>query len=133
MGNLTNWVLGTTERGQSCGANSTKSSRMFRVHVPKILPLVPFGSPSLTAVALNRNCFCNAANCKPSISTSVTTANFIEIPISGYNEVIDVYHKHDDYENVLSARSHLVLGHGQAIKVEALNGNVDNLQVISKI
>ena len=134
MGNSTNWVLGTTELAKSCGNNSTGNGKTFRVFIPKVQPLMSFGSPSSVSVALNRNCFCNAANCKPSISTSITTSNFIEAPVNGYDNALSVaYEVYDEPVRIKSVHATLAASHGQSLKVSALNGNVDNLQVISKM
>lgn len=134
MGNLTNWVLGTTELAKSCGYNSTGNGKTFRVFIPKIQPLMSFGSPSSVSVALNRNCFCNASNCKPSISTTVVTSNFIEAIANGYDSTLNVYYEVlEEPLRVKSVQASLSASHGQTLKVSALNGNVDNLQVISKM
>lgn len=111
MSNLTSWKMGTTETGKSCGYNS---SRIFRVYIAKLLPLISFGSPSSKSVALNKNCFCNANTCKPSISSSVTTRNYVDIPLANNSNLDEVIN-------------------GTSLKIEILNGNIDKMYVVSRI
>ena len=111
MSNLTSWKLGTTEIGKSCGSNSGSK---FRVYIAKILPLISFGSPSAKSVTLNKGCFCNANACKPSISSNVSTRNYIEIPLA-------------DNTHIHSATN------GKLLKIEVLSGNIDKMYIVSKI
>lgn len=111
MSNLKSWKLGNTEVGKSCGYNS---GNRFRVYVGKILPMIPFGSPSSKSVALNKNCFCNNNACKPSISSNVITRNYIDIPLANNANINEA-------------------SNGRELKIELLNGNVDRMYVISRI
>ena len=87
MSNLIPWKMGTVETGKSCGYNRYNT---FRVYIAKLLPMIPFGSPSSKSVALNKNCFCNANSCKPSISNSVTTRNYVDIPLANNSNLDEV-------------------------------------------
>ena len=43
------------------------------------------------------------------------------------------YEVYDEPVRIKSVHATLAVSHGQSLKVSALNGNVDNLQVISKM
>ena len=113
MGNLVSWKLGTTEIGKSCGYNNP-SSRFFRVYVPKILPLIQFGTPTTKSVGLNRSCFCNSTSCKPSVSPNVISRNYLDIPLA-------------DNANISCTTN------DDSLKIEIFNGNVDKMYVISRL
>lgn len=57
---------------------SSPSASSFMVHFPKLMPLV---SPSDQSVrqTIPTNIFANAADCKPSVSSSVNTQGFIRV------------------------------------------------------
>jgi hypothetical protein len=114
MGNISSWSLGTTEIGKSCGYNSLAYGKNFKVYIAKILPLISFGSPSSTSVPLSKNCFCNASACKPSVASSVTSRNYIDIPMG-------------DDSNIYASSS------GRELKIGIVNGNVDKMYIINKL
>lgn len=109
MSNLKSWTLGTIEIGKSCGSNTSGSS--FHIYIAKLLPLISFGRPSKKSVSLNRNCFCNTSACKPSVASRVTSTNYVDIPLSTNTFITET-------------------SHGEEVKIEIFNGNVDNMYVL---
>ena len=111
--NLSAWSLGTVETGKSCGAHNMKSSTVWKVHSPKILPMVPFGKAKTTPVSLNKNCYCNASACKPNVATQIQTRNYLNIPLG-------------DDSNIGVAL------HGSGLKMQVFDGDVDKMYIVSK-
>lgn len=116
MGNLKNWSLNNTETGKSCGTNS---KQIFNVYVPKVLPLISFEKPKTESVALNKSCFINDQSCKPSVSATVTTRNYIEMYLSSNSKLS------------LASLAESPIKHGAELKIEIQNSNVDKMFVIS--
>ena len=48
------------------------------------MPLISMGVPKTTPISLNRSCFINAEDCKPSIASMINTQNFVTAKAS-YN------------------------------------------------
>ena len=84
MSNLKKWSLNNIETGKSCGSNS---KQIFNVYVPKVLPLVSFSKPKNEVVALNKSCFINDQSCKPSVSSTVSIKNYIEMYLSSNSKL----------------------------------------------
>lgn len=116
MGTLKNWTLNNTETGKSCGTNS---KQIFNVYVPKVLPLVSFEKPKTETVALNKSCFINDASCKPSVSSTITLKNYIEMYLSSNSKLST------------SSLAESPIKHGTELKIEIQNKNVDKMFVIS--
>lgn len=49
----------------------------LKVYIPSLMPLIGMGTPKTTPVSLNRSCYCNASECKPAISSSINTQNYV--------------------------------------------------------
>lgn len=113
MSNQQKWSLDSLEIGKSCGINIGK---VYKVYVAKILPLVTFGKPKSKIVALSKNCFINANDCKPSISTKVKIINYIKIPLSAS----------------ATLKSSTKIKHGTSLKISVKHSNPDELTVLSK-
>lgn len=78
MANAKSWRLGRTEYGTAYGIGSSKK---LLAHVPKIMTLIKMGDkPKVTKETLNKSCIINAKSCKPTISTSIDTLNYMTIP-----------------------------------------------------
>lgn len=116
MGNLKQWSLNNIETGKSCGSNSRQ---VFNVYVPKVLPLVSFEKPKQETVALNKSCFINDETCKPSVSSTVTIRNYIEMYLSSNSKIST------------KSLADLPVKHGTELKIEIQNKNVDKMFVIS--
>ena len=77
----------------------------LRVYIPSLMPNISMGRPKTTPVSLNRSCFCNANECKPSVSTTINTQNFVtaiaayggySLPCYPYGSGIKVIAKTED-------------------------------------
>lgn len=53
------------------------SSGSLRVYIPSIMPQVAMGTPRITPVSLNKACFINAEDCKPSVASMIDTQNYV--------------------------------------------------------
>jgi hypothetical protein len=56
------------------------SSPIFKMHIYKLMPLVPRVLPRQITVGINNNIFVNEPSCKPTASTTVITQNYITVP-----------------------------------------------------
>ena len=66
------------------------SSGSLRVYIPAIMnsSLIPMGSPKTTPVSLDKSCYSNAGDCKPSVASMLNTQNFVTAakPYSSYKD-----------------------------------------------
>lgn len=76
MANAEQWKLEDSEIGRSCGQGTRDK---LLTHIAKLLPLVPFGKPKATKVALNKSCMINDNKCKPKVRQQIKTLNYITI------------------------------------------------------
>lgn len=53
------------------------SSGDLKVYIPSLMPLISMGRATITPVSLNKSCYCNAADCKPSVASQLSTQNFV--------------------------------------------------------
>lgn len=113
MINQKSWSLGTNEIGKACGANVGK---IYKVYIAKIIPLVKFGKPKSKTIALSKNCYVNASDCKPSIASKVKTVNYIKVPLSAN----------------CSIKPRAKTKHGVALKINVNHNSPDQLSVLGK-
>lgn len=52
------------------------SSGSLKVHIPSMMSKIPMGKPKITPVSLNKSCYANANECKPSIASKLNTQNY---------------------------------------------------------
>ena len=52
------------------------SSGSLKVYIPSIMPQIAMGTPRITPVSLNKSCFINAGDCKPSIASMINSQNY---------------------------------------------------------
>lgn len=112
MANSSKWSLSLTEIGKSVGENDGNE---FKVWLPKILPLVPFGKAKASAMVLNKSCYLNSDGCKPSIATKVRILNYIKIPVNRINS--------------LKGK----VAHGEGLSINVQNKNIEHMTVTGKI
>lgn len=48
-------------------------------HISSVMPLIPVGLPKITPNALNKSCYINATECKPSVASTINSQNFLTI------------------------------------------------------
>lgn len=84
-------------------------SGSLALYCPSLMPLISMGSPKSTPFSLNKSAYCNANDCKPSVSSKINTQNYItglapyhefEQPCYWFGSGITV---HADSEDMLSA------------------------------
>ena len=59
----------------------------LRVYIPELMPNIPMAYPKFTPVSLNKSCYCNADDCRPSVGSQLNTQNFVTAQKS-YNSYI---------------------------------------------
>lgn len=111
--NLSNYEIGyNVERGTSHNYCGLTGSRNWNLYIPKIMPLITHGTCKTKTVALNSSIFINNKDCKPTVSRSVISQNFITVP----------KHPKATFENKYKK-------HGIKVEIEVLNDNVDNMRI----
>ena len=64
------------------------SAGSLKVYIPSIMNpnFIPMGLPKLTPVSLDKSCYSNAGDCKPSVASMLNTQNFATAakPYSSY-------------------------------------------------
>ena len=53
------------------------SSGSLKVYIPELMPSISMGKPKTTPVSLNKTCYANANDCKPSVSSKINTQNYV--------------------------------------------------------
>ena len=81
MFNLNKFIKATFVDAKPYGS----SSGSLKVYIPSLMPLIGMGDPKITPVSLNRSCYCNANDCKPSVAAQINTQNFVTAQ-SPYNQ-----------------------------------------------
>ena len=69
------------------------SNGNLRIYIPKLMPHISMGNPKTTPVALNKSCYINANDCKPSIAAKIDTQNYVTAKAS-YNKYKDSYYRY---------------------------------------
>ena len=86
------------------------------VHIPALMPMISFGVMSTSSKPINKSCFCNDSKCKPSVASSLTTQNYLIVPVYDNNEF-----------NLPIFRL------GAAMQVEALSGDYNELWISNRV
>ena len=73
MYTLDEYILGNYVESKPYGS----SSGSLRIYIPSLMPMIGMGEPRITPVSLNKSCYCNANECKPSIASRVRTQNYV--------------------------------------------------------
>jgi hypothetical protein len=111
MANAQSWSLGTVEVGTSLGSGTGTN---MKVHIGKILPLIPLAKPKSKQVALSNSCFVNDSECKPQCASQVKTVNYITVPTNGRIDASKVTY-------------------GTELRIEVRNNSVDQLTVTNTV
>jgi len=63
------------------------SGGSLRVYIPSLMPQIIMSNPRDITVYLDKSCYCNASDCKPSISTSIISKNYVtaKAPYHSFN------------------------------------------------
>lgn len=78
---VSNWTLGDEEIAKICSFGLIPASRTMKVYIPKLMPLIGFGSPKNTTVSLNKSFMCNDSKCKPAVGSSVVSQNYVALSL----------------------------------------------------
>lgn len=113
--NTETWKVKSQELAKTTPSSCSTSSPL-RLHIPKLMPMIPFGTPKVTNASVSDGCFCNDKACKPSISKSIGTQNYVTVPIYDNNDFIcSIFYQ------------------GARIKVDFFNGSVDEIYATNRI
>ena len=112
MANTSDWKLGNDELARSCGTNT---GNVYNIHLNKLLPFIPFGKPKSTKRGLQKSCYINNSKCKPSISTTISTRNYVKVHLSKNSSI-----------NPLAK-----IKHGTTLQVSVKNKNPDTMNILS--
>lgn len=90
----------------------------FKVHIPKIMPDIPFGTATSWTEGVDGSIFMNAQACGIKVNTTITCQNFLTRP--RYPRLIDSYFKH-------RADIELKLNPGTVFIANPLNSNYSDI------
>lgn len=113
--NIQEWKLNDYEIAKTCETVKSESGK-FKLFIPKLMPLINYGKPTKTKQYISSSIFANADECKPSISTTVTTQNFRTLCMLDNDEF-----------------SKTLIPSDTEIQIEIKNGNPDSMYITSKI
>ena len=51
----------------------------IKIYIPTLMPEISMGVARITPASLNKSCFSNAQDCKPSISSMINTQNYVTV------------------------------------------------------
>jgi hypothetical protein len=97
--------------------SSHYTSGSFRLYIPKLMPLMSLGQPSITNWIFNNNIFLNDADCKPTTGQKITTQNFITV---GRHHNRDFGFKSDKYGYI---------GSGTRFVVHVMDENIRDMRI----
>lgn len=115
-GNLEQWSLSDTERAINLEISpATKThteSAIWKLYVPKLMPLIPQGTPKETPCTLADSMFINDPACRPVVQQRIMSRNWLNASRPA-NASFQYPYKY----------------HGMALEVEVLNRNPNNLRI----
>lgn len=117
LGNNKKWKVDNTEIGfYIIPPWGSSSANPLKLHIPKIMPLIPRGKPKVTVSSLNKSCYLNEKSCAPSVPTTVRTQNYISV-------------KQRDNRHFIKP----LLRSGSKVYVDIENGNIDTMYISTKV
>lgn len=113
--NTEKWEVKYQELAWTAPPSCSTSSPLL-LYIPKLMPMIGFGAPKITPRGLSDGCYCNAEECKPSVSKTISVQNYCTVPIYDNNEFIcSIFYQ------------------GARIKVDFFNGSVDEIYATNRI
>jgi len=112
---IQSWFMPEKVVGKYANTSGSSGSSSHPVYIPALMPLISFGKKTTTSNALRSSCFCNDSKCKPAISGSIITQNYITVPV----------YEHQDF-----SLPRFTLG--ATMQIDALNGDYDELRISHK-
>ena len=64
----------------------------LKVYIPTLMAHITMGVAKITPISLNKSCYCNASECKPSIASYINTQNYVTA--NNYGEYSYPYYKY---------------------------------------
>ena len=110
--NVQSWYMPETVKGTYVDPRGSARARSIAVHIPVLMPAIPFGNRKIQSKSISKACFCNDTKCKPAIASSIRTQNYL---------VLNVY---DNQEF-----KHSLFDQGAGFYIDAINGNYDNMRI----
>ena len=114
--NMEKWHMPLQVIGKYSPVSGGTTGGSQKVHIPVLMPYISFGIPKTGTASISASCFCNASGCKPPIKSTLTTQNFLNIPVYSNNEFTGNTFKQ-----------------GARFYIDAIDGNVDNLHITNRI
>lgn len=115
-GNLERWHLSDTERAFNLEETPTSISHtespLWKLYVPKLMPLMTKGCPKTTPVTLTDTMFINDKPCKPVVQKQIYQRNWLEAGRPANCSFAYPWKPHD-----------------MPLEVEVLNKNLENLRI----
>ena len=109
------WKVNEEEVAYVTQPASVRSSS-FKCFVPKLMPALTGGVALDKPEFFNTNFLCNSSECKPTLSSTVTTSNYVTVKNSK-----NLHWKKDTF------------GMNTQVKVQSVGNSTENLKMTSKI
>ena len=110
------WQLNETEIGYNLedrpNAFGKTEQALWKIHIPRLRPLIPIGLPKETRESLPQTLFANERSCRPVVQSSITLRNYLEVI------------RPDNCSFVYKWKPHLML-----VEVDVLRCNMDKLRI----
>lgn len=114
--NLEEWSLGEFEIAKYSLPIGDPNATTSSLYIPKLMPLISFGSPKVTPKSLNKSCFVNDDSCKPTPASTINTQNYKTVPKPTNRRFFRVNYTQ-----------------GEIMQVEIKNGNPDDMYISTKV
>ena len=114
--NLEKWKMEEFEVAKFSPIKNDANAHQQKLFIPKLMPMISFGTPKNSTESLDKSIFINDPACKPSPDSTVQTQNFKTVPKP---------------DNRKFART--VLTQGVTMQVEVKNGNPDEMYISTKV
>lgn len=98
--NFKKWTMVSEAIGQYTPEHGL-SQGPFKLYISTLIPRVPLGKPKIKSVSLNKSCFINASECKPTISSSIQEQNYLTVPMYHNRAFKESYFWHGDKMRVI--------------------------------
>lgn len=123
ISNTKAWELANTEIAYLCPKSVPVGTSPLKVFIPKIMVNQSLGLPKVSPpISLNSSCLINDKACKPTVSKTYKTQNFISVPQYGANKFsLNFFHQGDKfYVDILHGDIHSM----------TINDNIDESHLL---
>lgn len=115
INHMKSWYLPNTFIGRYSNSIGAANASSLPVHIPILMPLIPYGTPNRTSASLSKSCFCNDSSCKPVVRSSIQTQNYLDIP---------------RYANNTFQR--INISYGAELELDSLNGDEKTIHISNR-